>query len=267
MRCVTVAAFAILVLACSATSMAPEPMYRRGSSSSGGSPEPHSSGLLGDIVSQGRKRPASSSQVGQTEHHHPSQDHSVHHPVQGHLMQGHPMQGHPLETHLMQGHPTEGQPMQGHPTQPQSSSLEVMKTPRLIRLAVTLDPSAKPSREPKGQSGGRRGGRRTPQPEDGRPRRKPSAPKEPEKQRKPRKAQEAWWKKPGGVPHRAQGSSPDFDKNRSIRDMKKLKSLLRSPPDLDEHPSGPHHHQGPHGGPPSPGAGSHAVSKRRHWKD
>lgn len=69
-----------------------------------------------------------------------------------------------------------------------------------------------------------------------------------------------WWKKQGGRP-RAQrveaGSGPRYEELKKIREMKKLKKAGKS---LDEHPSGHHHH--PHGGPGSPGAGSHAVSKR-----
>lgn len=73
-----------------------------------------------------------------------------------------------------------------------------------------------------------------------------------------------WWKTAGGTPSAsksAHGTSDRYERQKRYRERKKL-GLVGKP--LDEHPT--KHHQHPPGGPGSPGAGSHAISKRRLWE-
>lgn len=85
-----------------------------------------------------------------------------------------------------------------------------------------------------------------------RPRRKAGSSSEP-------KSKEPWWKKKGGTPNIQGGTHRWYNTSRNRRERQKLEKQAGP---VSEHPSGHQHHQGG-GGPGSPGAGSHAVSKRR----
>lgn len=93
---------------------------------------------------------------------------------------------------------------------------------------------------------------------------KPSAPPRRRVHKPPRAKPEAtpsgnrWWQKVGGQPWAASGAGPRYGDKRKLGEMQKVKMAGQRP---DEHPSGhDQQHKGPDPG--SPGAGSHAVSKR-----
>lgn len=72
--------------------------------------------------------------------------------------------------------------------------------------------------------------------------------------------QEAWWKKKGGKPRATQGLGPRYEIQKKYREKQKIKKIgqFLAQPSFE-------HHRPPKGdnGPGSPGAGSHAVSRRR----
>ena len=68
-----------------------------------------------------------------------------------------------------------------------------------------------------------------------------------------------WWKHAGGTPRAQDGQGRLYLYQKQYREKKKLRLEGKS---VDEHPSGPRHHPTDGGGPGSPGAGSHAISKR-----
>lgn len=275
MRCVIVSAFISFLVLCTALGRpVRESLVSRGSSSSGGSPDHHSTGYLDDIVAQAMKRPLSSSS-------------RTTHSTQSHLAQGHSVLPHSTQSHAMQGHPAFEQPKQVHPThdhpmQPARTWHQDIRTPGLIHLAAIGTykkprkggQSAKPElKKTQAELEHSSGSSKAPaQPERkglprGRPKKKPGDPvssytwKDPKKLAKAKAARTEpipWWKQAEGMPRQVQGTSPDYEKYKGYRERKKLRDSAHNPP--DEHPSGPHH-QGPHGGPPSPGAGSHAVSR------
>lgn len=72
------------------------------------------------------------------------------------------------------------------------------------------------------------------------------------------KTKEKWWNKKGGTPNIQGGTHKWYSAQRKYREKKKLE---KQGGPVSEHPSGHHPHGG--GGPGSPGAGTHAVSKRR----
>lgn len=77
----------------------------------------------------------------------------------------------------------------------------------------------------------------------------------------PQKQKVKWWMKPGGKPANQRGTGPFYESQRRLREMKKLAKAQGK--HTDERPSDHPWHPPKGGGPGSPGAGSHAVSKRR----
>lgn len=164
-----------------------------------------------------------------------------------------PLSGH--STQSAHQHPAQGPPA------PQASTVDTqITTSRLGRLVAGMDPQSKPSRKPPSHSRrppigwsykGLPGGTST-----------PLKASKPAGSDKPKGTRTRWWNQVGGLPHRQQTTSPHYEYNKALREKQKLRKTMNKPPGSDEHPSGAS--QRPPS-PPSPGAGSHAVSKRRLW--
>lgn len=243
----------------------------RGSSSSGDSPEHHSTGYLGDIVSQAMKRPSSSSsRPARAEQPHPAQGPSA----LAHTIQGHPTQGDPKQLAGTSHHHiktpglvnvgatgTYKRPRKDHQYEKLDPELKKAR-PQLGYIGASIRPSLPPNKPKEGRDKPKRGrGRPTKRPEDAIAGPTQKAANQPAAAKPWNKGQGAWWNRAGGIPYRSQGTGPRYESLKKYRDNKKLRSSSSNPPDVSEHPYGPPH-QGPHGGPPSPDAGSHAVSKR-----
>lgn len=194
-----------------------------------------STGLLDDIVKHVVARPATSTHAS--------------HSTEGHSLQATPGHTHPhalsTPTHQTQSTP----PTHTHPHHYVSHSQppSLPRLPRLGHLAAQLQPA--PTKE---------GPRKRPK-----PKRLPPGVKAPPRSDKGTGKGKAtgrgtWWKKSGGTPVVRQGASSRYESNKKYRENKKLREQGLH---TDEHPSA----HPPHGGGPgSPGAGSHAVSRKRH---
>lgn len=71
--------------------------------------------------------------------------------------------------------------------------------------------------------------------------------------------QRSWWKRPGGHPPSQQGAGTHYEASKKSREKKKLKTQGTQ---ADDHPTWHPHHPSRGGGPGSPGAGGHALSRR-----
>lgn len=224
-------------------------MLPRGSSRSPspteGSSGPHhqpSSGLLSDNLAQGIKKSASSSSRASGT----TQTHSVH------LSQStgvHPIQARP-----------------GPPATVSQIDAKTFTSKRLGLLGASLQkPAAKVVSAQKTAKGNKKpaAGLSLEQSAEGAT--KPSRKRiRPASMSPPRKAEKKphvpWWQQAGGLPLRSKGTSPRLEEGRKWREQQRLRKATKNSPDISEHPQGHQHPKG--GGPGSPGAGSHAVSKR-----
>lgn len=247
--CLWAASFPALSAVCTKEAkrtLAPRGTGSRSPSPSGGAPSPKSSstGLLEDIVRQSQKRPASSSRpTGSFEQPLPkvakpaafASSASVQ-PIYQHqtTSSSHSLHSHP------QIHPTH----LGHSTH--------TNLPAHAAHAHSIDhPQSAPSPQLKGlrQIGAGL------HPAEVVPGKRPARVGLPEKQKV------KWWQKAGGKPANPRGTGPFYETQRRYREMKKLQKAQGK--HMDEHPSGHHPHTPKGGGPGSPGAGSHAISRRR----
>lgn len=221
-----------------------------------------STGLLGDIVRQGMRRPASPVHPSPSTHAHPA--HSTQ-PTQS-QPQHHAESAAPPKK-KRPGAPTWDAPHQALPSlgrlgaqvqQVQPGLHTQSAKPSRGRTAVRHIPlqvmassahgggHAQPAALPKPHQRTHAGNVGLPQSNQG-----------PHGGEKKSSGRTTWWKQAGGVPPKRQGSSPQFETKRKYREKQKLKSLGHH---VDQHPSGHQQHPPPRGG--SPGGGSsHAVSK------
>lgn len=202
-----------------------------------------STGLLGDIVRQGTKRPATPHQASHSTHIQAAHSSQPTHPPPAHTSQ----LPHPHPAHS-------GQPAQAHPAhQLQSTPAQVRpkKRPYNRRPKPTTDTA--PKHQPLPRLGQLVAGLHS----------VPYSRKAPVHDVLPQTQQHtnrSWWKKPGGRPPSQIGTGTKYEEGKKYREAKKLKMQKEH---LDGHPSGHQHHPPQGGGPGSPGAGSHAVAKRR----
>lgn len=272
MRCAHVTALSLLLAVfCQVVYASTGQLWPRGSRSPSPDHHGHVSGLLGDVVAQGHRRPVSSgaSDIQSSKRPASSSEHGLHSSQSAHPSQAmHPSQAtHSAHVvHSVAVHPS----IVVHPStvihpstmaHPSLSHTAHVSHSQTLNEVAALRPGRSTNKPPEGRP--YRASKSTGRPV-GRPRKPAKEPKPPKEPRLPKPKgrpgpRDPWWKKSGGKPMASPGTGKQYEIGHRFRERQKAKQAQGQ--HHDDHP--PFGHQPPKGeGPGSPGAGSHAVTRR-----